>query len=108
MRKTEMGKDNSVFTVIFDFDCNPSTQQELEEKLPKLVDSIVSKQPGFISAHLHLSTDGKKVLNYFQWKSKEAFETFRNNKAAQEKIRPVLSQYNPTPRVYNIVFTAVA
>jgi heme-degrading monooxygenase HmoA len=30
--------------------------------------------PGFVSANIHRSLDGKKVVNYAQWESKEAFE----------------------------------
>ena len=99
---------STAFTVIFDFDVTPAQQNELAEKLPGLVSEIVSKQPGFLAAHLHLSTDGKKVLNYFQWESKQAFDSFRQNEDIQKHIRPILQQYSPTPRVYEIAFSAVS
>jgi quinol monooxygenase YgiN len=108
MKESYIGQDITAFTVIFDFDVTPTQQAELAEKLPGLVSEIVSKQPGFLAAHLHLSTDGEKVLNYFQWENKQAFETFRQNEDIQKHIRPVLQQYKPTPRVYEIAFSAVS
>ena len=31
-------------------------------------------QPGFVSANIHVSTDGTRVVNYAQWESAEAFQ----------------------------------
>lgn len=103
---SSIGRDNAVFTVIFEFEVDPERQKELSEKIQRLVREIVSRQPGFIAAHLHLSTDGQKVLNYFQWESREAFEAFRQDEEKQQQIRPVIGPYGPKPRVYEIVFSA--
>lgn len=108
MKLSQIGKENRVFTVIFEFEVEPEQQQELAGKIQGLVREIVSKQPGFIAAHLHLSKDGEKVLNYFQWESREAFDAFRQDEDKQQHIRPVVMPYGPKPRVYEIVFSAVA
>ena len=42
----------------------------------------MSQQEGFISANFHKSLDGTKVVNYAQWKSKEAFEKMLKNPTA--------------------------
>jgi heme-degrading monooxygenase HmoA len=34
----------------------------------------MKNMPGFISASIHKSFDGKKVVNYAQWKSRADFE----------------------------------
>ena len=102
---TIIGSDHEVFTVIFEFNVRPEQQHELGEKIEQLVHEIVSEQPGFVSAHLHLSTDGEKVLNYFQWESREAFDNFRANDELMGQIMPVVGPYGPQPRAYNIVYS---
>jgi quinol monooxygenase YgiN len=103
-----IGKDRDVFTVIAEFNVQPHQQLELSKKIQQLVTDIVSKQPGFLAAHLHLSTDSTKVLNYLQWKNPEAFNTFRQNEELQSQIRPVVGPYGLLLKRYLIVFSAVA
>jgi quinol monooxygenase YgiN len=103
---TEIDSSRDVLTVIFEFDVQPEEQQPLREGIERLVRDIVSHQPGFLSADLHLSRDGRKVLNYFQWESQEAFDRFRADEAHQSRIRPVIGPYGPTPRIYDVVFSA--
>ncbi|THH36303.1 antibiotic biosynthesis monooxygenase family protein [Neolewinella litorea] len=108
MAQGRIGKDYDVHTVIFEFQVEPRQQKELSEKIQGLVHDIVCRQPGFISSHLHLSTDGEKVLNYFQWESKAAFDSFRQDEDKQQHIRPVIGPYGPQPRVYEIVYSTTA
>ena len=42
----------------------------------------MSQQEGLISANLHKSLDGTKVVNYAQWISKEEFEKMLKNPTA--------------------------
>jgi quinol monooxygenase YgiN len=93
---------NNLHTVISEFNVKPDEQKKLAPEIERLVRDVVSKQPGFVSSHLHLSTDGEKILNYFQWESPEVFETFKANKAAQDQIKPVIGPYKPVPKVYDI------
>jgi quinol monooxygenase YgiN len=108
MAHSTIGRDRDVLTVIFEFDTEPDRQRELSETIQGLVTDIVRHQPGFLASHLHLSTDGEKVLNYFQWESREAFDTFRADDEAQGRIRPAITPFGPKPRVYEIVFSAAA
>jgi heme-degrading monooxygenase HmoA len=104
---TVIGSEQDVFTVIFEFEIQPDQQEEISAAIQQLLSEVVSTQPGFISAHLHLSTDGGKVLNYFQWESQDAFNTFRANEEAMSQIQPVIAPYGPMPRVCEIVYSAV-
>lgn len=108
MAQATVGQDREVLTVIFEFDIEPAQQRALSAELQRLVGEIVSRQPGFVSAHLHLSTDGCKILNYFQWQSREFFDAFRQNETVQQRIRPVIGPFRPTPRIYEIVYSAAA
>jgi heme-degrading monooxygenase HmoA len=54
--------------------------------------------PGFISANIHLSADGSRVVNYAQWDSAEAFQEMLQNPAAHEhmdKCAEVATSFEP-------------
>jgi len=46
------------------------------DKIATYVEKHIKSLPGFISASFHSSEGGRKVLNYAQWSSKEAYESF--------------------------------
>ena len=58
----------NVFTVE-----SPEQQQRIVDYLVENLE-VPKRQPGFISASLHKSLDGKRVVNYVQWRSQEALE----------------------------------
>jgi Antibiotic biosynthesis monooxygenase len=39
----------------------------------------MSKLAGYISASVHISKDGRRVINYSQWRSVKDIETMRQN-----------------------------
>jgi heme-degrading monooxygenase HmoA len=43
--------------------------------------------PGFISANIHLSTDGTRVVNYAQWQSIEAYQAVFEDPSAREHMK---------------------
>ena len=63
-------KTNNVATMVNMFTVEPDKQQQLidiwleEGKKFELL-------PGFVSAALHRSTDGRRVINYAQWQKAE-------------------------------------
>ena len=36
---------------------------------------FMARQPGFISVSLHRSLDGRRIVNYIQWKSRDLLES---------------------------------
>jgi quinol monooxygenase YgiN len=70
----------NVFTV------EPARSRELAEALTAATESVMQHIPGFISANIHLSTDGERVVNYAQWESRQAFEAMQQNPAAQQHM----------------------
>src|SRR5438477_11617187 len=36
---------------------------------------FMARQPGFISISLHRSLDGRRIVNYIQWKSRDLLES---------------------------------
>ena len=53
--------------------------------------------PGFVSANIHRSLDGKKVVNYAQRKSNADFEAMRNNPKAATHMQAAgkLAKFEP-------------
>ena len=63
-----------IFTLINVFSVAPDRQQELATLLIEATERTMRHQPGFISANIHTSLDGRHVVNYAQWRSRDAFE----------------------------------
>jgi len=64
----------------------------------------MSQQEGFISANLHKSLDGTKVVNYAQWKSKDAFEKMLKNPTAISHMNEAFSIAKVDDSLYEVVF----
>jgi quinol monooxygenase YgiN len=99
-------KNNDIATLINVFTVEPSKQEKLVEMLTKTTEQLMVKQEGFISANIHKSLDGTKVVNYAQWKSKEAFEKMLNNPQAQTHMNDILEVAKTSDgNLYKVVFT---
>jgi len=93
---TELRKD--VFVLINTFRVDPARQDEVIRVLEEATESVMRKQPGFVSASFHKSFDGRFVANYAQWESKAAFEDMLNDPAAKEhmqKVIDLIESYEP-------------
>ena len=94
--------DNNLSTVIIIFTVQLEQQQELIDAIKEFLETVKT-QPGFVSANLHKSIDGVKVVNYAQWSSMGAFEAFRNNREVQAKAAKLFEFDIPDSHVYEIV-----
>jgi heme-degrading monooxygenase HmoA len=72
-----------IFTLINVFSVAPDRQQELADLLIEATEHTMRNLPGFISANIHKSFDGRRVINYAQWQSREAFEAMLRNPDAR-------------------------
>ncbi|MED4241007.1 antibiotic biosynthesis monooxygenase family protein [Priestia megaterium] len=66
-------EENQLFTVIIEWEVNPKYQQELINGLSNQIETYFKGYDGFISSSFHASEDGKRVINYAQWISREAW-----------------------------------
>ena len=82
-------KGRDVLTLVNVFSVRPENQQKLVDMLVEATDETMKKMPGFISASIHRSLDGTKVVNYAQWRSKTDFDAMRQNPAAQPHLAAV-------------------
>ena len=81
-----IAKHNDVVTLINVFTVAPHEQKRLVEVLVDATQKVMRKQPGFVSANIHRSLDGRRVTNYAQWRSREAFEAMLQNQEATEHM----------------------
>jgi hypothetical protein len=72
MIKITQGGD--IVTLINVFSCESQNQQHLIDPWVRATEQMLGKLPGIISAALHRSKDGTRVINYAQWKSSENWE----------------------------------
>jgi quinol monooxygenase YgiN len=84
-------------TLINVFSVAPDRQQELANVLIDASEHTMRHLPGFISANIHTSCDGRHVVNYAQWHSRDAFEAMlRNPDARPHKTRAAaLASFDP-------------
>lgn len=70
-------KGSTLLTLINVFTVEPEKQQKLVTLLIEATEQTMQHLPGFVSANIHRSLDGKRVVNYVQWESMAAFEGMR-------------------------------
>lgn len=67
-------KAGDLTTLINVFSCEPENQQALIDEWIRATEEALGNLPGIVSAALHRSKDGTRVVNYAQWKSGEAWD----------------------------------
>ena len=75
-------KGQDVLTLINVFTVKREDQDKLVRLLADATEQTMKRLPGFVSASIHKSLDGTKVVNYAQWRSKADFEAMQKNPEA--------------------------
>lgn len=85
-------------TLVNVFTVAPDKQQQVVDMLIEATDKTMRNMPGFISANIHRSFDGKRVINYAQWRSKDAFEAMQKNPEAGVHMKKIsdMTTFEPT------------
>src|SRR5580765_8416844 len=100
-RMATIASGSDVLTLVNVFTVKPEDQQQLVQLLIDATEQTMKHLPGFVSASIHKSHDGKKVINYAQWRSQQDFEAMTRNPetkphmeaaAALAKFEPVLCE----------------
>ncbi len=71
-------------TFINAFRCRPEDQDEVVRINIDIVEQVARHHDGFISAAVHRSTDGTRVINYLQWRSPRNLQTMQASAAFQQ------------------------
>ncbi len=73
-------------TLINVFTVKPERARELADLLTAATEEVMQHVDGFISANIHLSDDGTRVVNYAQWRDTAAFQTMLQDATAREHM----------------------
>ncbi|HZO35617.1 MAG TPA: antibiotic biosynthesis monooxygenase family protein [Solirubrobacteraceae bacterium] len=86
---------------------DPANQDELVREMVDGVANIASKAPGFVSAALHRSVDGTRVVNYVHWVDTDAwqaaYEYFSDHPGFHHHMEEVRRIATPDPHLYEVV-----
>lgn len=100
--------DRDVFTLINVFSVAPEDQQKLIDLLTEATSQTMTKLPGFVSANIHRSFDGRKVVNYAQWESQAHFEAMRQNPQAIPHMQAAGALASVEPIICEVVESKTA
>ncbi|GLV58012.1 antibiotic biosynthesis monooxygenase [Dictyobacter sp. S3.2.2.5] len=102
---TKIARDRPVITVVNVFTVEPENQQRLIDLLIKAINVAIRHMPGYVSANLHKSLDGRNVVNYAQWRSQEDIDTMMKDGTVQELMQDVQKLATAASQLYQVVYT---
>ena len=94
-------REAGLLTLINVFTVTPENQQKLVDVLIDATNQTMRHMRGFVSANIHRSFDGTKVVNYAQWRFREDFDAMIQQPdakphmaaaAALAKFEPILCE----------------
>lgn len=90
-------KGRNLLTLINVFTVDPTKQQKLVDVLVEATEQTMKQLPGFVSASIHKSFDGRRVVNYAQWRSHADFEAMTRNESARPHMEAAaqLAAFDP-------------
>ena len=88
---TKISKDFDGQTVLTTFEMTPGTAQELMDALTDAYENFISRQPGFISAGLHMNDAQTRIANYSQWRDRKDFQAMLRTPEMRERNRRILA-----------------
>jgi heme-degrading monooxygenase HmoA len=103
-----IGAGDGVVTLINVFTVDPDRQQQLVDLWQQATEETMRHQPGFISATIHRSFDGTKVVNYAQWESREAFAAMFRDPGASVHLTRLAEIGTPAPVLCDVVSVHLA
>lgn len=85
----KISKELHCQTVITTFEMTPGTCQDLLDHLTSAYAEFISKQPGFISAALHVNDAQTRIANYSQWEKREDFQAMLRTDEMRKRNRVI-------------------
>ncbi|MEZ5772547.1 quinol monooxygenase YgiN [Defluviimonas denitrificans] len=101
---TKISKDFDGQTVLTTFEMTPGTAQELMDALTDAYENFISRQPGFISAGLHMNDAQTRIANYSQWRDRKDFQAMLRTPEMRDRnkhIHGLCSRFEPV--MYEVV-----
>jgi heme-degrading monooxygenase HmoA len=101
---TQIVQGHEIVTLINVFTVAPQDQQALIDVLVEATKQVMNTQPGFLSANIHKSLDGTRVVNYAQWRSREDFEAMLTKSEVLPHMEAANRLAKVEPHLYEVVF----
>ena len=102
MTTTTIQEGSTHITLINVFSVDPQNQDQLIRLLSEATEAAMKKQPGFVSANIHKSLDGTRVVNYAQWRSEEDFSKMLKNPEAGQHMKKAAALAEHEPHLYTV------
>jgi quinol monooxygenase YgiN len=100
MSVIEVGQQ--VVTMVNVFTVAPENQQRLVELIVEATETVMRDVDGFVSANIHSSLDGTRVVNYAQWRSVEHFEAMHRNPLVHPHFTDIRAIASPEMHLYRV------
>ena len=78
-----------VQTIICTFDVTPGTAQDLLEALNDAYDTVISRQPGFMAAAVHLNDAQTRIATYSQWRDRKDYQAMLRTQEMRDRNREI-------------------
>jgi antibiotic biosynthesis monooxygenase (ABM) superfamily enzyme len=99
MASAQSGSD---FSQVIEFVVTPGQQRKFVAAVTEHLERFTCTYPGFISASVHLSTDGLRVLNQVVWQNRRASEeALLNADAGGRAFLALLRKYHVQSASFN-------
>ena len=107
--QTTIDDQAHLFTLINTFKVQDGKAAQVVRLLQTFTEEQTRKMSGFVGASVHVSLDGTTVVNYVQWKTRDAFDGMFESRAAKEHMRelkPLVLSVSPV--FYDVVYVGSA
>jgi len=101
-------KGRELMTLVNVFTVSRDKQAELADLLVRATEETMRHLPGFISASIHRSVDGTKVINYAEWRSQADFAALKDNEEARPHMQAAAKLADFEPIVCEVVDSVAA
>jgi heme-degrading monooxygenase HmoA len=102
---SSISTEADIVTLINIFTVEPADQQKLVKVLQDATEEFMRHLPGFVSANIHASLDGTRVVNYAQWKTKGDFEAMFRDSGATKHFQEAHKLAKADPHLHRVVST---
>lgn len=103
-----LNPDDGYVTLINTFTVDPSRSDELLQELIAATEDGMRHRPGFISANLHVSNDGRYIANYAQWRDQEDVNAMMADPVAREHMSRAAAIAESFDPVYYVLRESVS
>lgn len=76
-------------TVLTTFEVTPGTCQDLLDMLTDAYREVISKQPGFVAAGLHVNDAQTRIANYSQWRARGDYQAMLRTEEMRMRNRRI-------------------